>query len=176
MTRTSASRRLLRSPATVCAAALMVAVGLSVVSSGCACTEKGCGDTASGSIAADLSVTFDQLRQAHLTMCLNGTCSSLDLSQLSRAPTVDMSVTLGGGAPLTMTVGATASGTLWIKVAWVDTNLAPGDIFSLTVDDSSGHAVLSDTDTATTYESYRPNGASCPPTCKSWVFDHRTAK
>lgn len=139
---------------------------------GCNCAAGGC--ISSVSVAADLPLTFDELKQAQLTMRRDATCASVDLSQLGDAPVAGTDVHLGSPSSLFITVGMAADGSLWLETGWTDTNFATGDMFSLTVDDASGQAVISEEETTTTYKIYRPNGDSCPPACQEWTFDHRT--
>lgn len=163
-----------RAPITMATlATVAVAVSALVLGpTGCSCATGGC--ISSVSVAADLPLTFDELKQAQLTMCRNATCASVDLSQLGEAPVAGTDVHLGSPSSLFIAVGVATDGSLWLEASWTDTNLATGDMFSLTVDDASGQAVISEADTATTYKSYQPNGDSCPPTCKEQTFDHRT--
>jgi hypothetical protein len=157
--------------ATVALAVFAFALG----PTGCACAVDGCG--LSVSIAADLPLTFDELKQAHLTMCHNATCASVDLSQLGEAPVAGTDVVVGSLSSLSslfVTVGVASDGSLWLQASWSETSFAVGDVFSLTVDDVSGQAVISEMDTVTTYHVYHPNGDRCPPVCRQWTFDHRT--
>jgi hypothetical protein len=155
------------------AAVIFVGFVLALGPGACTCTLRACGDASSVTIEADLPIAFADLKKASLTMCRNSACGTLDLSQLGAAPMSGMDIHLGIGAPVSVTVGITVNGTLWLGSTWVDSSFSGGDVFTVTLTDTSGTAVISESDTAMSYENFYPNGESCPPTCSQRTFDHR---
>ena len=167
-----------RSAAVLAAVASSLSIA-AVAPSGCACTEVAC--SSGVAILVDVSLSFDDLKKGQLTMCRNSTCLPVDLSKLGQPPTAGTPAFWGSGTgnpEVSVLVSLGSNGGLSLSVSWSETGSNPfadGDSYSLTVLDSSGATVISDTETAAAYQVDRPNGQFCAPVCQRATFDRPTS-
>lgn len=61
--------------------------------------------------------------------------------------------------------------TLWAIWSVPVDNLKPGDVYTLTINDSRGKALISSNDYIERYTESYPNGPGCPPRCLSAGLD-----
>jgi len=134
----------------------------------------------------DLPLAFEEVQTATITICHNGTCLAGSFATLNAPPSPNTGVEISiasapDGGPASFgtdaIVAAKASGALWLQVFWrsnVD-DIADGDTYGVTVQDSSGQDVVSFTGTATTYDTVYPNGKECAPACRHVEFDQHTS-
>ena len=121
------------------------------------CTEIGCASAAI--IAGDMGAPTGTVS---VQVCRNGGCSTL--------PTiVPEGCHSGSGEPaIRVCFGPATSGThVDVTVYGIASELADGDSYSLRVDDDASQTALVDFTATATYTDYWPNGAGCPPACKS---------
>jgi len=178
----SRSRAALAAAPLVLGAALASSCGGGSVDPGC--STLGCVPVAT--IKVDLPLAFGEVQKSTITVCHNGTCLAGSFATLNAPPSPNAGVEIGiasapdGGAASFGTdalVMANTSGALWLQVFWrsnVD-DVADGDTYSVTVQDSSGQSVVSFTGTAMTYDTVFPNGKDCAPTCRHVEFDQHTS-
>ena len=137
-------------------ALLVAALALAACSSD-QCIEIGCASAAI--ITGDMGSPTGTVS---IVACRNGVCSSLAMV----APDGCHS---GGGEPsLRACFVPGANGTqIDITLYGIASELADGDQYSLRVDDDASQTALLDFTASASYVEYWPNGAGCPPVCKS---------
>jgi hypothetical protein len=150
-----------------------------------ACGAVGCGSTAR--VLTDAPGTFEEIRQATLTVCRNDDCRSAPLAELK-----EPLVSTGFGVPLlaqgpsdaappvdaSVIVFRNGDGSFWMDVNWnVRSPEQPkaGDRYRVKLTSAAGTALIDLSDTVVKYEEHQPNGSDCAPVCHTVMFDHRKA-
>jgi hypothetical protein len=142
------------------------------------CGVVGCSDRAEP--AADLPVTFDELKSATITVCRNDECLSGDFAMLAGSPTINRDADLllpgSGSRSVEVLVGTQDGARLWLLARWElgQSHLAVRDQFSVAIEDSDHREVFATQDTVSDTQDIYPNGPTCDAIqCLRAIFDTR---
>lgn len=146
-----------------------------------ACTAIGCGLGASFELP--LTGTWDEIRALKAQACAKSHCcaGSLDVGATPPAPYTGLGGALkpesftedSGGSTCPSVVVRNDGGSFLLEVEWpmlgpgdvYGTPATAGDVWSVDLFRADGTRVGGLRQAATGYDSYRPNGPSCEPTC-----------
>jgi hypothetical protein len=155
---------------------------------GVACTDpSACGPAATIQVDLPAAVqAFGQLVQSKVSLCRNGDCLVGDFASLNAAPAPNTGVPIvltstpdgGASAGTTVLLMSTADQIFWLRMFWPITlggAPADGDVYSVTVLDRSGTAVLVKEFPAATYDIVHPFGNECPTICRHIEIDQHTS-